>query len=54
MQDKIEKLEILRKRNLRDAKSFHLKGDTRMEEICTARADAYKCAIDVIKGEINF
>ena len=53
MEEKLKQLEILKNRNLRDANAFHKKGDNRMEEICTARADAYKCAIEVITGKIN-
>ena len=51
MEEKLKQLEILKNRSLRDANAFHKKGDNRMEEICTARADAYKCAIEVINGK---
>ena len=44
----INNLETLRKRNLKDANQFHANGDTRMEEICIARADAYQNAISIM------
>lgn len=52
MQKELDMLEILRKRNIKDANDYHLKHDVRMEEICSARADAYKNAIDIIKGKL--
>lgn len=48
-----ENLEILKRRNLKDANNFHIKGDTKMEEICMARADAYQTAIDILNGKIS-
>ena len=54
MEEKVKQLEILKNRNLRDANDFYKNGDNRMGEICSARVDAYKCAIDVITGKINF
>lgn len=50
MNKKIHDLETLKKRNLKDANHFHANGDTRMEEICIARADAYQNAISIING----
>jgi len=52
MQSKIKALETLQNRNIKDANNFHKEGNARMEEICRARADAYKVAIEIIK-EVN-
>lgn len=53
MTKEIEYLEVLRKRNVKDANHFHTSGDTHMEEICIARADAYQNAIDVLSGKVD-
>lgn len=53
MTKEIEYLEVLRIRNIKDANRFHTSGDTRMEEICIARADAYQNAIDVVSGKVD-
>ena len=53
MTKEIEYLDVLRKRNVKDANHFHASGDTRMEEICIARADAYQNAINVLSGKVD-
>ena len=52
MKKELDMLELLRKRSIKDANDYHLKHDVRMEEICFARADAYKNAIDIINGKL--
>ena len=52
MQNKIKALEALRNRNLKDADNFHKEGKLIMEDICRARADAYKVAIEILNEGI--